>query len=241
MTMGYSVYKINFPHDKTYIGQTKKSVKECFISHVWDRTGTKSELHRPKVFAMKKYKGQTSYEILEENLNQDEADFLEKYYIKYFNSTDINFGYNLSPGGASGSIMSEGGKKRHREKMQKHYSDPEYIEKMAEARQKYMSDLGAESFSKLMQKTSLVGRANPESVKTHLEKTTEFNKSRLQRAKSKGFVPFMCEQTGEIFQMLSDAAEKFGVDKRRISAHLNEPKRYKTIQKKYTFKRVKGE
>jgi hypothetical protein len=39
--------------------------------------------------------------------------------------------------------------------------------------------------------------------------------------------------------MLSDAAEKFNVDKRRIHAILSKPERYKTLFKQYTFKYVK--
>lgn len=235
-----SVYKLNFPNGKSYIGQTSKSVRERFVEHSWDRTNSNSQLHRPITFAMKKYKGLVTYTILEGNLNSDEADYLEKYYIKFYDSLVNNNGYNLSPGGSTGSIMSESGKKRRAEKMQKLYDDPEYVEKITkhlktdEHREKM--ETGFKEFLK----------NNPNHYKELGKRNVIRNKergSRLKRAKSKGGKPFYCVETGEVFYMLQDAADRFDVDKRSIHKVLKYPDRNKTILRKYSFKYLeeKGE
>ena len=59
--------------------------------------------------AIQKY-GWDNFEhiIMFENLSYDNACFLEQYYIKYFNTTDSKYGYNIDSGGNITSIIKYG-------------------------------------------------------------------------------------------------------------------------------------
>lgn len=89
----YTIYKFTFLDGKTYIGQTKEKVEDR-----WKKG--------------EGYKGQDVYvpiilngwdnikkEILHTNLTAEQADKLEKYYIKKFDSK--NNGYNRTNGGGA--------------------------------------------------------------------------------------------------------------------------------------------
>lgn len=94
----YIVYKYTFPNGKVYIGRSKnwKSraktgydgtlVGDAIIEYGWEN--------------VKK-------EIIAEADNVEDADRLERYYIKEHNSTDIRFGYNMAKGGTGGGTTSE--------------------------------------------------------------------------------------------------------------------------------------
>lgn len=203
--MRYSIYKLNFPNSKSYIGQTSKSVQERFTEHCWDRTGTRSELNRPIIFAMKKYKGLITYTILEENLTLDEANFLERYYIKFYNSLiDNKCGYNSTIGGNAGSIMSDSGKKRRSEKMKKYYEDPAYVNRITEhlktPEHRTKMDKGFREFLK----------NNPDhysKINIGRSRSLEGN---IKAAKAMGGKSFICIETNEIFHTLKQAADHFG-------------------------------
>lgn len=93
MSNNYTIYKLTFLNGKIYIGQTSKPVEER-----WQNG--------------EGYKGQDVYvpiilegwnnvkkEILHTDLTREQADKLEKYYIKKYNS--IQNGYNKASGGSS--------------------------------------------------------------------------------------------------------------------------------------------
>lgn len=93
----YKIYRAIFPNGKCYIGQTRSSMYHRKHGH----------LHAAKVGhklvfsnAIRKYGWENiTWEILETVSTKEEALFLEKYYIKYFEShRDLN-GYNSTFGG----------------------------------------------------------------------------------------------------------------------------------------------
>lgn len=92
----YCIYmhenKIN---NKKYIGQT------CNIKIRWHAISYKGSSRFYN--AIQKYGWENfNHIILEDNLTAEEADLKEKYYIKKYNTTDQNFGYNLKDGGTNG-------------------------------------------------------------------------------------------------------------------------------------------
>lgn len=219
--MNYSVYLLKFPNNKVYVGQTKKLVENRLTEHKWDRTNSKNNLHRPIIFAMRKYKELVVCETLESNLTLDEANFLEKYYIKYYNSIDINFGYNLCIGGNAGNIMSEAGKKRRAEKMQKYYKDPEYIARISASHRNRKHTI--KDFCKKQ--------------KEIIDKYFSKVENRIKHSKIKGGKPFICIETGEVFESLALAGEKlncYGQNIRKVL--LKERKQTNNL----TFKYVEG-
>lgn len=103
----YIVYKHTCPNDKTYIGIT--SIK---INDRW-RKG-KGYISNPYFYkAIQKYGwGNIKHEILFTNLSKNEAEQKEIELIKYYNSNDSKFGYNISNGGNSNGKVSEETKKK---------------------------------------------------------------------------------------------------------------------------------
>ena len=61
--------------------------------------------------------------VLSEVETRDEANALEQYYIKLYNSVDPDCGYNISFGGDAGCIDEES-RKTISEKAKQRYKDP---------------------------------------------------------------------------------------------------------------------
>ena len=96
------IYKItNLTNGKCYVGKTKHRSVIRWKDHV---TGyhPSSLIHR----AIVKYGVENfSFEVLERDINEDQLNGLEKYYISLLNSKTPN-GYNLTDGGDGGLGLS---------------------------------------------------------------------------------------------------------------------------------------
>lgn len=93
----YIVYKAEFTNGKSYIGITSKSLECRKEQHLQKASKNKGfTLHR----AIRKYgSGSISWTILEQGLSKKEAEDKERYWIFNLNTTNIEFGYNVLPGG----------------------------------------------------------------------------------------------------------------------------------------------
>lgn len=132
------VYLATSPSNKVYVGLTSKLLKQRKSQHI---TRAKRNVRKePFLNALQKYDYNFKWEILQENLNLKEAEQLEQDYIYLLNSTNNQFGYNLSPGGSSGKIQSLEGEARRKAKMAEYYKDPDYIKKLSEAQKKRYED-----------------------------------------------------------------------------------------------------
>lgn len=90
------IYKItNLINGKVYIGQTTNSLDRRFSSHFWKNSGC-IFLKR----ALNKY-GKENFKIEQICLaeSKKEANKKEKYYIKFYDSTNQEKGYNITKGG----------------------------------------------------------------------------------------------------------------------------------------------
>lgn len=87
---------------KVYIGQTSASAIERFDSHC---NVAFKDLKNFKISkALRKYgKENFKVETLKICETKEELNFFEKEFIKQFKSTDIRFGYNMTPGGEGGN------------------------------------------------------------------------------------------------------------------------------------------
>ena len=98
---GY-IYKItNLINGKIYIGQVyNKSVEDRFIRHYKNVMGYSSIIDK----AIAKY-GKENFivETIDICYSIEDCNNKEKYWIKYYNSTDLSIGYNLTPGGEGGN------------------------------------------------------------------------------------------------------------------------------------------
>ena len=92
------IYKItNVVNNKVYIGLTTTSLKKRWYAHI--RDSKKSEKHL--YAAMRKY-GLDNFkiEVIDDTAkDMQELGKLERKYIKLYNSTDPNYGYNITYGG----------------------------------------------------------------------------------------------------------------------------------------------
>ena len=93
------IYKIeNKINKKVYIGQSINYEKRM-LEHIWGRKNEKQHIQQVIDRAIKKYgKENFNFEKIIDCENQEEADELERYYIKKYNSLKPN-GYNVLKGG----------------------------------------------------------------------------------------------------------------------------------------------
>lgn len=93
----YKIYvHINKTNRKLYIGQTCRKI----VEQRYGKNGNQYKKCPLFYNAIKKY-GWNDFEhiVLFDNLSKEMADILEKELIKKYNTTDIEFGYNLNNGG----------------------------------------------------------------------------------------------------------------------------------------------
>ena len=105
----YKVYKLTFPNNKVYIGQTKNTLKHRFGKN---GIGYRNCL---KVYnAIKKYGWDNiKKEILYDNLNLYEANELERKLItEYYKSNIDEYGYNIENGGNNNGVHSDETKRK---------------------------------------------------------------------------------------------------------------------------------
>lgn len=127
----YCVYvHTNRENGKVYVGQTK-DIKERFA-----RCGSNYKNNKYFYNAIKKYGWDGfDHKILAYNLNKDEANEMEKYYIKKFDSTNPENGYNIAPGGNVEALAES-----TKDKMRKNWEKKSVIEKLAIAKRLSDSD-----------------------------------------------------------------------------------------------------
>ena len=96
----YTIYCLLFPNKKRYIGLTGNRPEDR-----WDK-GT-GYTQQPFIYNAIKKNGWNNIEhiILETNLTKQEAEKLEKYYIQLYETTNSDYGYNLTFGGEGHNIL----------------------------------------------------------------------------------------------------------------------------------------
>lgn len=108
----YRIYRIfNLINGKFYIGQTCKSIKRRLKIHINATKILNTHLAR----AIKKYGKDNFYiEEIDSCDEKKEADYLERWYIRFYNTTNDKVGYNMTEGGEGtvGYKMSDATKKK---------------------------------------------------------------------------------------------------------------------------------
>lgn len=97
----YTIYKLTSPSNKTYIGWTSRPLKKRLQDHMSE---VRRGFDRPIQKALRKYPlEQWTQEVLLETMDYDESLASEVNYIKNFNTTNPDKGYNISIGGEYGA------------------------------------------------------------------------------------------------------------------------------------------
>ena len=180
---------------KIYIGITNQGSGARYRHHWYEsRIGEPSPIHR----SMAKY-GEDNFtlEIIDFAETYEELKEKEKFWIKKFNSTDRNIGYNLTEGGDGtfGRTHSEETKEKIRQKALGRKISEETKKKMSEARIGKCSDKQREHLKKI----SIQAKAIP---------VLQFSK------------------TGEFiakYESVSDAARQTGINSDTIERQLKKP------------------
>lgn len=99
MNNNYIVYMHTSPNNKKYIGITSQKPERR-----WRKNGEGYKDHLYFWRAIQKYGWDNfKHDILYTDLTKEEAEQKEVELIAYYNSNNIDFGYNMSVGGESGS------------------------------------------------------------------------------------------------------------------------------------------
>lgn len=97
----FKIYAALFPNEKVYIGQTTRKLKYRQNQH---RSSAKRNKW-PFYNAIRKYGwSNIKWRVLFRTSSQEELDYVEQWYIKEFDTTNITNGYNLKSGGEGGKL-----------------------------------------------------------------------------------------------------------------------------------------
>lgn len=174
-----------------------------------------------------------AYRIAKDNLTEQEAFSLEKELIKKYRETTTYRLTNVTDGGegASGLKHSEAFKKEASRKSKERWKDPEFrktaINIRLDPNGPYQSKEFKEKISSLTK-----GKLNPnynnhwsDSQREHLSKVRRELKIAC-RGKNPRAHPVICVETGEYFNCMKDAIEKYGIrDQTNILAAVDKPNR----------------
>lgn len=206
----YTIYKLwNDINTKLYIGQTTNLLKRA-------RNGEGYKGCRHLYHAIQKYGWDVfHYEVLAECETQEEANVLEKYYIKLYDTTNSNKGYNISAGGAI-RITNEESKKKISNSVKKLWKDPKYASNVVAKRKQAWTTEAREKQKQQIQKmrneTDFQQRAQEGFKKWYDGLSEEERQSYIERRSRGRRKKVICLNTNEVFNSMKEACDKYHLD-----------------------------
>lgn len=225
----WSVYKHTSPSGKIYIGIAKDP------KHRWRGDGNGYKGSTRIWYAIQKYGWENfKHEIIARNLTRDEACRLEIAVIRSFNTTNPEFGYNLTTGGQCPAFSPES-IERLRQSQTGHPVSEKVRNILANVNKTpiicldtgEIFDSGKEASDKLGLCCSSIIKASNGRQDTcgglHFAKLSDYENGCVKQ-----FTPspakynrVRCITTGEEFDNVSDASRKTGLSRRAISYACN--------------------
>jgi len=211
MQKPYKIYIIqNFLNNKIYIGQTSSTLSHRFSQHKYKKYKKCIYLFN----AFEKY-GRENFriELLMGNLDLEEANFWECYYIEIFDSKNRNRGYNLMDGGSSGKHSPE-----TIEKIKKIQGSPEMRQRK---REKLLGEKSP-NFGKKGKDAHAYGRKHTEDEleKMRGRKVSEDEKRNLSESHI-GEKNQMAKHTNEEIISLKEEAKTWKLSKKALAKKYN--------------------
>lgn len=211
------IYKItNKINGKVYIGQSN-DIKTRW-NHEHGGVSTKNILLREEIlkFGLENF----CYEILIEENDSKRKDLLEKQMIKEYNSTNPDFGYNVSTGGNSNYSHSEKWKLEQSKRLKEFYkNNPNWL---TEERREKLRKAGKYERTEEQRKKASEHRKGfkyseeskakmSASAKKRISKDCYFIKNHdkiIELSNKAKFKKVRCIETGEVFNSIKEAKEK---------------------------------
>lgn len=223
----YKVYKYtNIINQKVYIGQTSQTLEQ---------RAQKGENYKscPNFYkAIQKYGWENfQSEVLEDNLTRQQAHDQEKYYISYYDSTNIDKGYNIclawnELNQTSINIISDKAKLRYTDKTQ----NPMYGKKHSNKSKQIMRDKKLSSNNPMFKK-KMSQESKDKIALSHLGNhyadnywnalSSEDKKNITDRMISKIKKGVMCIEDNNTFDSITDAANFYNVSISSLSGNLH--------------------
>lgn len=225
-------------NQKVYIGQTRKGIR--------GRYGNRLEKHNSRMQPdIDKY-GSDNF-IIEEIDSCDlnwEADRLERWYIKFYHSSDKRYGYNITVNG-SGMGMTN---KNHSDEAKQKNREKHLNKKHSKETKQYLSELTKKSWKTgklkphdswakgLTKETnnsikkwsdSLTGRVIPEEQRVKTGKTLHETRSKLteeERSKLFGWSKGLTKETNLVLKQKSEKVKKTFEEKKLKGEKIGRPK-----------------
>lgn len=215
------VYKItNIVNSKIYIGCTMKSIQNRFQEHIGHRFLHKNGISR----AILKHGAENfTVEEVEKCISRKEMFNREIYWIGYFNSCNVQIGYNMTNGGDSGPI--------HCGDKNSSYGKPN--NKLAEFNRSRKGIPLSESHKKNVSIGQMGGKRNEDTKEKmrliRRQKWAEGKYSEIgakisaakKGVRSKKIIPIICINNYKIYEGSSDAALKLNLSQGSISNVIN--------------------
>jgi group I intron endonuclease len=201
------IYKAtNIINQKVYIGQTKRDLRIRKIEHKsHSKNGSKMRFN----LAIQEYGfNNFDWEVLKLCYSKTEANLSEVHFVSFYQSTDVEKGYNLEDGGWDS--------KRH----------IETIEKIKRAH------TGKKLSTEVKEKIGLSNKGKKMSIEAKEKiRLSRIGKKQSNEFKEKMSKRIICNETGVIFESISKAEKTLGLT--NISSHLGGRRKH---IKNYTFK-----
>ena len=203
-----SIYKIQFPNGKHYIGLTTTSLEQRKKEHEY---AAKKGDTRCVYNALRKY-GIDTFEIVE----IDTADTIEELYekeityIKEYNSYYKNKnGYNMTLGGegVNGYVFSEEDKQKASEITKKYFENPEKRQKQSELLKKYFES--PEKRKEMSEIKKKYYKENPEAGKDHGERMKNYYKENPEARQKASEITKKYFENPEARQKASEITKKY--------------------------------
>lgn len=217
----YTIYLITcLINGKRYVGQTRQGLASRMYEYSRE-AGVRLDMNRPIVDAIRKY-GLNSFvfEEIDRADSEEEMDYMERYWIAFYKTSNRKYGYNVQLGG------QQRPKAKHR--MQKGIrciETGEVFVSMAEAARVRNISPAALTLHLKGKNKSCNGHHwewtyNPgaqiystsEAVKNVFKATSD----RQRKSNNRTLASVQCVETGETFVSMTEAAKKYGIDKRSI-------------------------
>lgn len=181
----YIVYVLEFPNNKYYVGMTQQNPKRRW------KAGAGYNKCQPVKQAIYEFGWKNvKHIILQQNLSKQQAEYYEQYYIKQYQSNNIQFGFNLTSGGIKGTTRNNSSNNKTSISRKGIKFSDSHRNNLSKSLHKYFSDTNNKDNIEKMKYTNVLNSPRRKAVK--------------------------CLETGTIYPSCRNAGKLTNIDYRQI-------------------------